>query len=108
MAYDHAKVTKILAKALFLAQHEPCPKFECATDYVHGAEYLLDGERLMTAGLKKLTTIEDFVTNQFDLDEDQYTKHELYELLNHVTLLLDTEDGMLSPEQQAEANEVQS
>ena len=62
----------------------------------------------ITAAERKLVTIEDFLANQFDLDEDQYTKHELYELLNHVTLLLDTEDGMLSPEQQAEANEVQS
>ena len=62
----------------------------------------------ITAAERKLVTIEDFLVNQFDLDEDQYTKHELYELLNHVTLLLDTEDGMLSPEQQAEANEVQS
>jgi hypothetical protein len=58
----------------------------------------------ITAAERKLVTIEDFLVNQFDLDEDQYTKHELYEMLDHVTRLLDTEDGTLRPEQQLEAN----
>jgi hypothetical protein len=102
MAYDHAKVVKTLAKALFLAQHETCSQFDCATDYVHGAEYLLDAERLMQAEVNKSATIKDFLVNQFALNEDQYTKHELYAMLDHVTHLLDTKDGTLSPEQQVE------
>src|ERR1035437_222091 len=118
MAYDHAKVVEALTKALFLAQHEPCHHFETATDYGHGAEYQLDAERMqreaaeaevvyqgIVAAEKKLQTVEDFLVNQFAFDEDQYTKHELYEMLDHVTRLLDTEDGTLSPEQQAEINE---
>ena len=56
---------------------------------------------------KKLATIEDFVTNNFDDTINAYTKNELFALLVHIARLLDTEDGTLSPEQQAESNEVQ-
>lgn len=54
----------------------------------------------------KLNTISDFLINKFDASSDAYTRVELYEMLAHVTLLLQTTDGTLSEAQQAAANQV--
>jgi hypothetical protein len=53
---------------------------------------------------RKLSTIEDFLTNEFKYDCNEYSVKELFEILSHVTLLLETTDGTLSPEQQAKSN----
>lgn len=47
---------------------------------------------------KKLATIQDFLGNQFDCEESQYTAHELFEMLDHVCSLLATKDGRLADE----------
>lgn len=54
--------------------------------------------------IKKLNTIHDFLDNEFTYDCHEYTKAELFEMLTHVERLLETEDGTLTPEQQADAN----
>lgn len=55
----------------------------------------------------KLCTMEDFLTNQFDGEREDYTRDDLFDMLTHVTRLLDTVDGTLTPEQQAESNQVE-